>query len=87
MHQLKTDTTKILPNNKLKTNFLSDKSKKLSGYLKEVHLYSKILKTSLQKMLKNTYNKCLSINVCKKKSVSKEILIKKKKFPQNIPKI
>ena len=52
MHQLKTDTTKILPNNKLKTNFLSDKSKKISGYLEEVHLFSKILKTSLQKMFK-----------------------------------
>ena len=34
MHRLKIDTTKILPNNKLKTNFLSDKSKKLTWILK-----------------------------------------------------
>ena len=67
MYRLKTDTTKILLNNKLRTNFLSDKSKNLLGHLKEVHLYSKILKTSLQKMLKDTYNKCLNKNVSKKK--------------------
>ena len=34
MYRLKTDTTKILPNNKFETNFPPDKFKKLTWILK-----------------------------------------------------
>ena len=61
----------------LKQIFYQINPKNLLGYLKEVSLYSKVKK--------NTNYKCLNKNVCKRKSVFKEILMKKN-FHKNIPK-
>ena len=62
MHRLRTNTKKILPYNKLKTNFLWNKHKKLTRILKRSSPVQQNLKKKTisppKKMLKNTYNKC-----------------------------
>ena len=88
MHRLKMDTTKILTNSKLKTNFLSNKPKKLTWILEgSSPIQQNFLKNSQKIMLKNSFNKCLNKNICKKTCVLNKYLKKKQLFPQNIPKI